>query len=112
MASARSDSSLACFLQDAEETLYSQPFPNPGPNSYVLILSSLFKTCGLQKKLFVADMQASEVFSSLLRLRLAVLSSHPCGVILAGCDAQICAEPGVGAQQLVQLLLGLLGAYR
>lgn len=65
-----------------------------------------------KKKLFVAEVQASEVFSRLLRLHLAVLSSRPCGVTLAGCEAQNLAEPGVAAQQLVQLLLGFLGAYR
>lgn len=32
-------------------------------NSYVLLLSSLLKTCSLQKPLFAAEMQASEVFS-------------------------------------------------
>lgn len=84
-------------------------------NSYVLILSSLLKTRGLRKSISVDEVQASEVFSRLLGLHLAfhlVLSSHPCGVLLEDCDAQILAEPGVAAQQLMQLLLGFLGVYR
>lgn len=59
-------------------------------NSYVLILSRVLKTYCLQKTLFAAKMQVSEVFSRLLGLHLGVLSSCPHGVVfgIAGCQGR------------------------
>lgn len=90
-ASIKSDSRLACFLQDAEEMLSPRLFPNAGPGSFQFSCAYTFQAFKslLSPKIPFFNWDAS--FKSILQTTGAsswCFPFCPCGVVFAGCQGR------------------------
>lgn len=90
-ASVRSDSRMACFLQDDEEILYSQLFPNASPGSFQFLCAYTFQGLKnlLSPKTLFCSWDAS--FRSILQTAGASSRCYPflsLWVVFAGCQGR------------------------